>query len=209
MGKVKVLRTYRENNRTYADAVCPACKGLYRTRVDHLQSKGYKTSCKPCSSVQKGFKHGFHREKLYRVHVEMKSRCRNKNNENYKNYGGRGISVCDEWMEYTVFRKWCMDHGYRQGLTVDRIDNDKGYSPDNCRIADRFCQNQNQRVLNTRNTSGYKGVSYHKGAGKFIVEIMIKGEKHYLGLYEDARDGALAYDNFAKEHSEFTSLNGV
>lgn len=88
------------------------------------------------------------KSKLYGVHRMMKKRCYDKNYEHYKNYGQRGITVCDEWLGengYLAFRKWAESNGYKDGLTLDRKDNDKGYSPENCTWETRKHQSNNKR----------------------------------------------------------------
>lgn len=77
-------------------------------------------------------RHGATR-RLYRIWLGMRDRCRNPNRREFRLYGGRGITVCDEWNDYTVFRAWAETHGYADDLTIDRIDPDQGYFPTNCR----------------------------------------------------------------------------
>lgn len=72
--------------------------------------------------------------KLYYIYAEMKQRCYNKNRRQYKWYGAKGIRVCDEWLNsYANFEEWALSHGYVEGLSIDRIDSEKDYMPDNCR----------------------------------------------------------------------------
>lgn len=73
----------------------------------------------------------------------MKERCSNPHNKLYKRYGRRGISVCTEWLDFAAFREWMLANGYRQGLSIDRIDNDGDYCPENCRLVDTATQNRN------------------------------------------------------------------
>lgn len=102
-------------------------------------------------------KHGFsHKERLYSLWISMKDRCYNENNVHYHSYGGRGISVCEEWKnDYISFRNWCISNGYREeirksgrnNLTIDRIDVNGNYEPSNC----RFLTNK-ENCLNKRDT---------------------------------------------------------
>ena len=86
------------------------------------------------------------KDRLYIIWTGMKQRCYNHSHKNYTDYGGRGITVCDEWLhDFSAFQKWAMAHGYADDLTIDRIDNDKGYSPDNCRWDTIKEQRKNQR----------------------------------------------------------------
>lgn len=86
------------------------------------------------------------KHRLYSIIHGIKTRCYNKNHHEFYNYGGRGIKICDEWLDdFMNFYNWAMENGYQDDLTIDRIDNNKGYSPDNCRFVDKKVQQQNRR----------------------------------------------------------------
>lgn len=83
--------------------------------------------------------------RLYGIWCGMKGRCYNESDPKYPRYGARGITVCDEWREdFEPFRKWAESSGYQENLTIDRIDNDRGYSPDNCQWTDLVAQARNR-----------------------------------------------------------------
>ena len=83
--------------------------------------------------VDMGFrKHGDHLTRIYALWCNMRYRCRCKTSKDYKNYGAKGITVCKEWEDYIVFKKWAISANYKEGLTIERKNNNKGYNPSNC-----------------------------------------------------------------------------
>lgn len=128
-------------------------KTLREIPTDSLKS-GNSKSCgclKIKATIERSTKHGFARRgkncsSIYHVWYEMKDRCNNPNNKQYRNYGGRGIHICDEWNNsFIAFKDWAFQNGYAIGLTIDRIDNDRGYEPLNCRWTDYKTQANNTR----------------------------------------------------------------
>lgn len=93
--------------------------------------------------------------RLYIIWRNMKDRCYNKNCKFYYNYGDRGISVSNNWLDYNNFLKWALESGYSKELTIDRIDNNKGYTPDNCRWATKFEQGRNRRNVKFYTFAGF------------------------------------------------------
>ena len=90
--------------------------------------------------------HGESYTRLHAIWDNMKARCYNKNSSDYPRYGGRGVFVCDEWIQsYKAFSDWAKENGYAENLTLDRIENNKGYCPSNCRWVDRKVQANNTR----------------------------------------------------------------
>ena len=150
-------------------------------------------------------KHGLRKSLLYGTWLNMKDRCYNKNNKNYKDYGGRGVKVCEEWFNnFETFHNWCGENGYSKNLTLDRIDFNGNYSPENCRWVDMHMQNTNKKIKNT-NTSGYTGVSFHKGTKKWASYICIYGKSKHLGVFNTKEDAVIfrnkyIIDNGLKEY---------
>ena len=94
-----------------------------------------------------GFTCGSRKPRLYRIWTNMRQRCLDPNYTNAHRWGGRGITVCDEWSDFEVFRSWAVANGYADGLSIDRIDNDGNYEPSNCRWA-----TPKEQARNTRST---------------------------------------------------------
>lgn len=91
-------------------------------------------------------KHGKRKTRLYRIWANVKTRCFNVNDPHYSRWGGKGVGMCKEWKNsFQSFYNWAIANGYSDNLTIDRIDNEKGYSPDNCRWATIEEQNRNKK----------------------------------------------------------------
>jgi hypothetical protein len=109
--------------------------------------KHYKAHMKRLAGIPIRVNHGLSRHPIYIKWLGMKARCYNPNEAGFCNYGGRGIYVCEEWKNSPLtFFDWALENGWRDGLEIDRIDNDGPYSPDNCRFATRHENNQNSRA---------------------------------------------------------------
>lgn len=99
-------------------------------------------------AIEANIKHGKRHTKIYNTYRGMKDRCFNKNNPKYKNYGGRGISMCDEWKnDFMCFYNWAMDNGYEETLTIERINVNGNYEPSNCKWIPA-CEQAKNRTTN-------------------------------------------------------------
>lgn len=170
------------------------CGKKIAVTTNHLIS-GHTKSCGCYAkevSIQNGLKkkHGLTKTRIHRICTQMKTRCFNPKDEHYKDYGGRGITICDGWKDnFQAFYDWALSNGYEEHLTIDRIDVNGNYEPSNCRWATQKEQSNNKRttpfitfngvtktLLEWSDITGikYQTLFYRYKAGKTPVEILKK-----------------------------------
>ena len=153
----------------------------------------------PSCGCQKGYNsHGLSHNQFYKTWSSMMGRCYNLKNKHYQSYGGRGITVCDEWLDVVNFVAWAQST-YIEGMTMDRVNNDGNYEPTNIRWADKTTQQLNQRMMKN-NTSGFVGINWYKITSKWIAKIKVNRVDINLGYFNSIEEAVLARDNYIIEN---------
>ena len=158
-------------------------------------SKGVCRKCAMIKLSEERTKHGEspkkgkqNASKLYSVWLNMRSRCYNPKNKKYKDYGGRGISICSDWDDFLNFKRWSLEKGFDESLTIDRIDNNGNYCPENCRWI-----NQKEQMRNTRvnHLLTYNGVTKTMAEWSEITGIKYHTLKQRINKYGYSVERAL------------------
>ena len=191
--------TEKSANRTrYGLYECPFCEKEFET-LEYSVRSGATKSC-GCMLNKKNTSHGFTFNRFYSTWYTMLYRCNNPKSKVYNYYGGRGITVCEEWLDVTNFVAWCdLTHPNIEGLSLDRIDVDGNYEPNNCRWADASTQALNQRVRKD-NKSGVVGVSYKIRDGVWVASICVNNTRKHIGSFPTKEEAVQARDNYIIEN---------
>lgn len=195
----RLLEEKEDSSKNIYECFCD-CGNTVNVRWASLRD-GHTKSCGHLK-IKKGdnnpnYKHGGRGDTLYNSYRAMKERCYNPNYHHYERYGGRGITVCDEWRtNYTSFRNWAYSNGYQEGLSIDRINNDGNYCPENCRWT-----TQKEQVRNSTR-------SCHDKKGQALTELLEKQDIKGLRA-EGLRLWRTVVKNRAKGLCEFCGLKGT
>ena len=209
---IKDLGTRNQNETSkhkvrYGIYECPVCGIHFETATTSVNMRK-SSRCKNCANKANSTKHGYVKTRLYTIWTNMLQRVSNEKTKTFQNYGARGIAVCDEWKDFIAFRDWALANGYSENLTIDRINNDGNYEPNNCRWTNILVQARNTRKLRADNTTGYRGVvkrTLKDGSYSFVAQINVNSKKIGIGTFKCRLAAAYAYDDYvAKNNLEHT-----
>jgi hypothetical protein len=172
---------------------CGYCGSTFKAQLTNVAIG----TTKGCGCLRKT--HGKSNHPMYTIWTNMLGRVTNKKHNSYDNYGGNGITVCDRWMTFDNFFN-DMEEAFNDGLSLDRIDNNKGYSPENCRWTTKEVQARNTKAIRANNTSGYRGVTKNTSGNKWTASIGVNKKYINLGSFSTAAEAGKAYDEYVIKH---------
>lgn len=202
--------TVQRDHHVYRPSVCAWCGNPFMARkYDAVRASRFCS--RTCCFAHIGHQShtiGKFRSRFRSRWNKMIDRCTNPRAHNWKYYGGRGITVCPEWMEsFEAFFSWVLTSGYSEGMTLDRREANGPYSPENCRWATQTQQCRNYRKRKNC-SSQYKGVAWNTRDEKWQANIRIDGRLKFLGYFHSEEDAAKAYDDAAViGFGEFARVN--
>jgi len=190
---------YSDNRGASWNCKCECGKEII-LQTSHILGTKNRNPDKSCGCMNKAqdgntIKH----KRIYSIYKCMMNRCNNGKVDNYERYGGKGVTVCDEWNTFNPFLTWSLANGYKEDLTIDRKDSKNQYSPSNCRWVDYFVQATNKCIYKN-NTTGYKGVSYSKDFKLYRAYIMRNKIKKELGYFKTLEEAVKARKDIEEKY---------
>lgn len=212
-GNWKVLSRTENNKRNQArwNCECMQCGNTGAIEGGRLRS-GKSKGCKHCGNRKHGAVLHGEKTRLYNIWLNMRARCNNPKNLKYKYYGGKGVSICDAWDNFENFQNWALENGYEDSLTIDRIDGNKGYCPENCRWVPKYKQFANQegrkgKLIGVK----YRPYKTHDEVkNRHYVATIQNGRKTsiFVGAYHTPIEAAFARDFYLMDNDLLGKHNG-
>jgi hypothetical protein len=175
------------------------CGNLFEARISAVKIDHTSCGCiKREKDIKRHLTHGMYGTSSYTKWGDIRERTGNPNSNNYKDYGGRGITMFPPWREdFQLFYDYvsALPHFGEKGLTLDRINNDGNYEPGNLRWATQHIQSTNSRIQKN-NTSGYKGISFIKKENRWVATIKVMGKSIYIGQFKAKEQAVIARNNY-------------
>ena len=186
------------------------CGNIVELKSSHLRVDGNRRPNKSCGckkTKQKG--NTIKYKRIYNIWKCMIARCNNPKNSSYGRYGALGTKVCKEWENsFDLFLDWSLNNGYKEDLTIDRIDNKKGYEPSNCKWS-TYLEQEHHRKIFKNNKTGHTGVDFMKRLDKYRSSIMREGKRYTLGFYSDLEEAIKDRCLAEKYYENNKTLEGV
>ena len=200
-GRLLILSEYRsKTGRKMFNCKCE-CGNLTKVFASNILRKPANT--KSCGCLRKEVtretktKHKGSGTHLFYVWCGMRDRCRNKNSTIFEHYGGKGIKICAEWEDFKSFRTWALLNGYKKNLTIERIDNNGNYTPNNCCWATMQVQVINKEY--GHNTSGCRGVYFDKSENKWRGQVILNKKIAFSKRFDDFEEACVVTTQKRKE----------
>lgn len=196
-GRLLVINYHSTSKKGKAKWLCRCDCGKHSVVQSGNLVSGHTQSCGCVRKHSPGYDSNGKQTRIYRIWSQMKDRCRNKKNDHFIYYGGKGVVVCEEWLDFAVFHEWAVTNGYSDDLTIDRINPSGNYEPKNCRWATR------QEQMVNRSVKKGTGVNWEKRRNKWRARLSFKGKEVLSRNFDKYEDAVFAVEAArAKYHKE-------